>query len=130
MKIVNALFLDYLTAPLNGGADDDEMVTFYFNVEVNDQEVMKNFIKEIIKPYVEKYSEAFLMRMKESLSYHLSNNKIDFERLFNSNLLPFDHPREARQCLDDEDRPRSCFLVFGRCIFRRVCRTYPAYRYL
>ncbi|OCX50843.1 hypothetical protein BEL04_19135 [Mucilaginibacter sp. PPCGB 2223] len=97
MKVINLSYLYYLTAPLVGGADDDEMVKHYWDIDHNDENTIKEVIKSVVKPFFEtNYSLLFRETVKETLAYHLSANKIDFAGLFNGQLHPFDHPTNPK----------------------------------
>lgn len=96
MKTVNAAFIEYLFVPLTGGADDDEITQKYYDVDSNDEIIMKAIIKSALKPEFEKNSLPFKEALKKTLSYYLTTNKIDFGRVFDSNLLPFDSPTNPK----------------------------------
>ncbi|GAB2700586.1 hypothetical protein GCM10027037_26790 [Mucilaginibacter koreensis] len=94
---INSAYIGYFTGLLTGGADDDDMVLKYWNIDCNDESTIKAIISEMIKPYYEgNYSAVFKFKAKTSLSYYLTTNRIDFSEEFNSKLIPFDHPDDAK----------------------------------
>lgn len=97
MHKVNPSFLSYMLSPLTGGADIDEEVTKYNNIIPNNEAEVKEIIEVVLKPFFESAPMEFRHEAKKSLSYYLTTDKIDFERTFNSNLMPFDHPTIAKQ---------------------------------
>jgi len=96
MTAVNSAFLNYLTSPLNGGADDDEMVKKYWDIDSNDPITMKNIIKMVLKPVFDMHTQMFRQKAKESLGFYLATGKIDFEKVYNAPLLPIDTPNDPK----------------------------------
>lgn len=96
MTKVNPVFIDYLLNPLVGGADSDEETLKYRNVDPNDEIAIKMIIKSVLKPEFEQQPNAFKEASKKALSYYLTTDKINFGRVFNSNLLAFDHPTNPK----------------------------------
>ncbi len=96
MQTVNWYMLNDILNPLGGSADIDEMVYIYQDVDSNNEVEIKQIIFEKIKPYFEKKTEAYKISIKRSLSFFLTTNKINFGKIYDSCLIAFDHPDEAR----------------------------------
>lgn len=96
MKIVNPYFLDELLSPLTGLADDDGAVEHYRHIELNSEDQYKSVIKDtLIEPF-NNLDEERKQKSKLALSYYLTKQKCNFERVFNSCLPPFHPPEDAR----------------------------------
>lgn len=95
MKTVNPYFLNKLLSPITGIADDDEVVMYYQNMNLNEVQY-RIIIREQLKPYFDGCSEIVKQKSKLTLSYYLSKNDYDFEDVFESCLPPFDPPENAR----------------------------------
>lgn len=85
MKFIKVPFLDYLATFLKG-VNNDEMVIAFFNIKVNDLEMMVILTRKTVNPFFATYSKAFRRKLDDSLSWHLCYDKIEFERLVNSNF--------------------------------------------
>jgi hypothetical protein len=94
--IVDLTYLQFYLHGLTGHADIDKEVERYSNVDSNNEAEMKLIIQERLKPGVEKYPKKFHDKMKIALSYSLTKNQLDFGLLYDSQLLPFDHPSNPR----------------------------------
>ena len=92
MKTVNPFLFIELLEPLVGMADVDEQVEFYQAINPDSEEEMKRTILDVLKPHFDALSQVKKERCKLTLSYYLTTSKIDFERIFDSYLLPFDPP--------------------------------------
>ena len=95
MKIINPYFLDIYLEPLTGLGDDDEAVRHYQEMNINTEEQYRAIIRKTIKEYFDNLDEEKKSKSKMALSYYLSTRMIDFERIFDSCLLPFDAPKNA-----------------------------------
>lgn len=91
MNIVNKYFLDDIVSPLAGGVDFDEF-QYLHSLDSNGDIQMKAVIREHLLPYFEDSTPDYKAKFRVSLAYYLNKNKIDFERLFESNLLPMAPP--------------------------------------
>lgn len=96
MKIVNPYFLLDLLGPITGRGDDDVVVEKYRLVNFSDETQYKIIIDELFVDYFQSLSEENKSKAKLALSYYLSRSELDFERLFESCLPPFDPPKNAR----------------------------------
>ncbi len=108
MKEVSVSHIDALLSPLIGLADDDEAVAKYRTINQNDASEVKAVIGATIRPYFDLYDTKSKGKAKDSLSYYLSLPGSDFERLYYSNLLPFD-------ALDD---PKNFFIWLWEELFQ------------
>lgn len=89
MVTVNPNLVEALLYPLAGEADDDERTSFFESLETNNEEVIKEIIAKYFHPDFLKQPIAFQQSAKLSLAYYLTTNKIDFNRILQSSLLPF-----------------------------------------
>jgi len=96
MQTVNKYMIGDLLNPLGGSADIDEKIFEYQNVDSNNEIEIKKIISGNIKPHYEKQSEAYKLSAKLSLSYFLTTNRIDYGYVYDSCLIAFDHPTDAR----------------------------------
>jgi len=96
MKEVNCWYVHALLSPLVGLADDDESVVRYSTLNPNEASEVKQVIRSILKPYFERYDQKSMDKARDSLSYYLSKDNTDFDRIFYSNLLPFNAPDDPR----------------------------------
>lgn len=95
-KMVDLTFLEFYFHGLTGRADIDKEVTKYSSTNPDNEHQIKQIISERLKPAVEKYPAQFQMQMQNALSYSLTTNAIEFGSLYDSQLLPFDHPTDPR----------------------------------
>ncbi len=96
MNTVNPFFLDVFLIPITGLGDDDESVLYYQKLGVCTETRYREIIRELlIDPFV-KLDEEKKLKAKIALSYYLTTSKIDFLRVFEACLPPFDAPRVAR----------------------------------
>jgi hypothetical protein len=95
---INPWFVHALLSPLAGYADIDvDGVDEYRNVDPNNEMAIKKIIRDVFLPfYKNRNTLEFCEQMKNSLKFYLSTNLFDWERKFNSCLLPFDHPDNPR----------------------------------
>lgn len=91
MEIVNKYFLDDILSPLVGGADFDEL-QYLLNLDADNVMQGKELIKVYLFPYFQSTTQSYMAKCKLSLAYFLKQNKIDFERIVDSNLLPIAAP--------------------------------------
>ena len=111
---VNKYSLDVLLFPITGLADDDDMVERYMGYSYDDK-VISQLVKEFIQPHVLNYSEELLKLTRNTLGYYLVNEGVDFSRVFNSCLPPFD--------LSD-DQINKFFEVIWSCCFDAELESY------
>ena len=97
MKMVNPYFLHTLLEPITGLADDDSSVQAYAELNPNDESQMRALIREVIVPHAFSLSGSMTERVKLAYRFYLSKPDANFERVFYSNLPPFDAPNDPRQ---------------------------------
>lgn len=95
MKIVNPYFLDVFLRPITGLADDDEAVLYYQKIELNSEEQYRALIRDTLVGHFESLDDVKKQKSKLALSYYLTRQEIDFQRIFDSCLPPFDLPANA-----------------------------------
>ncbi|MDR3198016.1 MAG: hypothetical protein LBU34_09135 [Planctomycetaceae bacterium] len=99
-KIVNSLFLSMFLYPCAGMADYVDMnheQAYLLDIDPNNKSQVVDVIQSIFIPYYQSnYSPEELLRMKNALQYYLATNNIDFSQEYNSQLMPFDHPQNAK----------------------------------
>ena len=88
--------LNDLLNPLGGTGDNNEEILKYKNFDSNDETKSKLIISEKIKPYYDNSPALYKNAVKRALSYFLTTNRINFGRLYDSCLIAFDHPADAR----------------------------------
>ena len=92
---VNRNILDAVLSQLAGGADIDEDVERFGDINPNDKKQIKEIIALEILPDFQKSSTGYKNLLKQTLSYYLTTGSLDFERLFNLLLIAFDPPTPA-----------------------------------
>jgi hypothetical protein len=102
MKRVNPNLIAVLVRPLWGLADDEAEVVTYRSLSPDDERAYRAIIRERLKPAFDRFKERDRAECKISLGYYLSKPDFRFDRIMDSNLLPFDPPTE----------PRNLFLWF------------------
>lgn len=96
MQTVNENMVRDLLTPLAGSADLDEKIEEYRNVDSDNPITVKEIIAATIKPWYENRSEEYKAIAKRSLSYFLTTNRINYGYIYDSCLIAFDHPTDAR----------------------------------
>ena len=96
MVIVNPYFLHDLLSPIAGLGDDDEAVSFNKSQNVKSEEQYRNIIRKELVGYFNGLSDIKKEKSKSSLKYYLTKNDVDWGRVFDSCLPPFDPPQIAR----------------------------------
>ncbi|MEO3943963.1 hypothetical protein [Gorillibacterium sp. CAU 1737] len=96
MVSVNPYFISDLLSPITGLADDDEAVEKYRDIDTSVDNHYREIIRLEIKTYYDCLSNENKEKVKGALNYYLSTSEIDFERVFESCLPPFDPPKDAR----------------------------------
>lgn len=96
MNSVNRYFLDDVLGPLTGLADSPEDVHLYSNINSDDELEIKRLFTKIIKPDFNSKIDKVKIEIKKALSFYLTTNKVDFKKVFNSNLLPISQPSNTR----------------------------------
>lgn len=111
MKTVNPYFLHTLLEPLTGLADDDDAMEEYSGFDSNNEQSVRQVIRELIVPHAKSLSSRCLERVRIAYRYYLSKPSPNFERVFESVLPPFDPPNDPRdffvliweECFPSED---------------------------
>jgi hypothetical protein len=97
MITVNEYMVRSLLGPLGGTSDRDDSECFQLsNVDGNSELQVKEIIKKYILPFYFSASEKYKMATKQSLSYFLTTNKMDYGYHYDSYLIAFDHPTDPR----------------------------------
>lgn len=96
MKSVNPYYVEELLGPLIGMGDDDEMVYSYMNLDTDSEQEIKAIISDLLMPNFFKFSKEKQEGCKRSLSYYLTTEKINFGNIYESCMLPFDHPHDPK----------------------------------
>jgi hypothetical protein len=96
MKIVNPYFLDVLLRPITGLADDDDAVLHYQGIELSNEKQYKEVIRGTLIGPFNSLDDEKKKKSEIALSYYLTKDEIDFQRVFDSCLPPFDPPTNAR----------------------------------
>lgn len=96
MPKIYSYLLDDLLGPLVGLADHDETVRKYWKVNPNDPNEIKEIIRtELLPTYLS--CDAVRKRLsKLCLMYYLTTSSVPFGRVYDSCLIPFDHPANPR----------------------------------
>jgi hypothetical protein len=105
-QIINPHWLHVLLYPLAGLADVDEAVIEYRSFDPNEEEAVRRIIREQIVPYFARVDAESVSKIKQAYRYYLSKGDSRWDRVYDSMLLPFDHP----------DLPRDFFLwIWQEC---------------
>lgn len=112
MKKVYIRLIDALLEPLCGLADDDDSVMKYYALDSNSEADMKHILAKTLLLHYQQMTPAKQDASKCALSYALSVNQFPFSRVFNSCLIPFDHPVD----------PRLFFVWLWDVLFARIDR--------
>lgn len=96
MFITHPEVLEIFLEPLIGLADDDDEVNQYIHINPQTEKDYKLIIRERLIESFEVQNSAKKKLAKFALGYYLSNPDIDFERVFEAILPPFDAPDPAR----------------------------------
>ena len=96
MMYVNRHYIRVLLEPLGGLADVDDEVDRYASLDTNDEVAVRQVIRTVLVPYFERIDQESTERIRLALAYGLSDDATRFDRIFNSNLPPFDPPSDPR----------------------------------
>ncbi len=97
MLIIEPNLLRIFLEPLTGLADDDEEVLYYMNKPPRTEEDYRSIIKERLKEPFHQKEEKKKTKANLALRYYLSHPTIDFERVYESVLPPFDPPHPPKE---------------------------------
>jgi hypothetical protein len=93
---VNPYFLHVLLEPITGLADDDEAVTRYRSVDLNDEAESREIITRLIVPHASSLGGKTREKTQLAYRYYLSKEDSRWENVFDSVLPPFKAPRDVR----------------------------------
>ncbi len=97
MITVNPVFIDEVLSPLIGGADSEESIEIYGHYKSDMEGDVKKLAQDVLLPEFKKQKDVFQRVVKDTLAYYLTYpQKVDFESIFNSLLLPIETPQNAR----------------------------------
>jgi len=97
MITVNSIFIEQAVSPLIGGADDEDTIDLHGHFDSNNEKEVKLLCKEILYPEFVKQRPALKAIIKHSLAFYLEYpEKVDFESIFNSLLLPLETPKDSQ----------------------------------
>ena len=95
--LVNPWWLSVPLNPLAGLADgDNEEQVQFAHLDPNNEIEMRTVIIRHIVPYVRRIDVESVSKMKRAYMYYLSSEYFPWGGEFDSCLLPFDHPDNAR----------------------------------
>ena len=96
LTTVNPYFLHDLIGPLSGRADDDDAVDKFSTLDPNNERDVRDVIRQMIVSYAKELSTRRRQRIRLAYQYYLSKPAVNFERVFESILPPFDPPTDPR----------------------------------
>lgn len=96
-KTVNPYLIESLLFPLAGEADDDERTDYFSGFDVNNEVEMRKIIEKYLLPEFKEASSIYQEQAKQSLAYFLTTESIDFKRIIQSLLLPFDPSHHGKK---------------------------------
>lgn len=96
MTNVNIYFIFSFLYPLTGMGDDDEQVNYYMENKPSSEDDYRLIIRQILVPSFKDLNETEQDKAKITLKYLLNKNNVDFERIFESKLPPFELVIEPR----------------------------------
>jgi hypothetical protein len=96
MIIVNPIYINEFLSPIIGGADSvDDVVNYsYYNSDVEID--VKQFAKKYLISEFDNQIQELKLEAKNALAFYLCFEKVDFESVFNSLLLPLETPKNPR----------------------------------
>lgn len=92
----NFWWLYTLMSPLGGRADDDAYIDLFQSLNSNDEAAMREMIRERFVPSAKSFHPRIRDRVLLTYRYYLTRPYEGWGELFDSNLLPFEHPNDAR----------------------------------
>src|SRR5690348_825914 len=103
--VINPSWLSIPLHPLIGLADDDEAGPSFLHVDSNNDNVIRRIIRTEILPFVVRLDPVCKERIRVVYQFYLSKPDTRWDRVFDSNLLPFQRPTDVRkffECIWDE----------------------------
>lgn len=98
---VNPFFLDTLLTPLVGLADDDDSVSAYGEIDLDDKSQAARIAQEVLVPFFRSLGPEVRKNIDNTYRYYLTKSDTKWHRVYDSALLPFRAPKD----------PRSFFLI-------------------
>lgn len=93
---VNPIFVDEILTPLIGGADSEDSLDTFGQYNSNIEKDVKELAQLFLLPEFNKKKQIIQEITKNTLAYYLSNSqKIDFESIFDSLLIPLETPHNV-----------------------------------
>jgi hypothetical protein len=97
MTKVNSYMVSSLLSPIGGSADvDDDESAELSRVNGNNEFEVKRIIESYIATYFRTCSASYQKSAKQSLSYFLTTDNIDYEYIYYGCLISMDMPSDPR----------------------------------
>ncbi len=97
MITVNPVYIHEVLSPIIGGADSEESLETYGHYRSDMESDVKELAEDVLLPEFKKQKAILQHVVKDTLAYYLTHpQKVDFESIFNSLLLPIETPKNAR----------------------------------
>lgn len=97
MRTVNPYYIVQYLGGLVGGADDDEAAAKYDELDSDDAVAVKEVIERELRDHFVRQTPSISCGIaKLSLQYYLTKGGIDWGRMFDSHLIPFNAPADPR----------------------------------
>src|SRR5215212_1357742 len=97
MIIINPVFINEVVSPLIGGADSEEEIDKFSYCNPDLEGDVKELAKTVLLPDFIQQKKILQQRIKNTLAYYLNfPQKINFESIFESLLLPLKTPENTR----------------------------------
>lgn len=109
MLTVNPYLLHEPLNPIQGMADDGEADAAFAGFNQNSEDSLRALARLLLVPHVDALGRHGRDRIELTYRYYLTKPDTNFERVFNSALLPFETPAV----------PRSFFLIVYEECFRK-----------
>lgn len=93
---VNKKIIESILAPLTGGADMDEEILKYRLIDKNNKNEITTILNDVVKPVFDLRSGGYKQLAETTLSYYLTNDKLDFGPFYDSLLFAVDHPENPK----------------------------------
>lgn len=94
---VNPYFLHVPLEPITGLADDDDAVTRYADVDLNNEQQARSIISRLIVPHVTGLGPKSRAKTQLAYQYYLSKETSNWQNVFDSVLPPFEAPQDVRR---------------------------------
>lgn len=95
--LVNPEWLDVPLHPLAGLGDSDESAQLpYICLDPNNEQQMRDVIREQFVPFVRRIDAESVAKMKRAFKYYLSSTGVAWGSVFDAVYMPFEHPGNPR----------------------------------